>query len=96
MTDANMFGSDKILDPEHAEHVRGVVIRAINRHTLHSNLGIVRERIADAVAQALTGKEMRPGAARHATIRAHRAPAKSPVQLDREISRALSSYRRGR
>jgi hypothetical protein len=52
------FGPDKILDPEHAEHVRGVVIRVINRH---ANLGgIVRERIADAVAEALTGKKMRP------------------------------------
>ena len=53
------FGSDKILDPEHAEHVQGVVIRAINRH---ANLGIVRERIADTVAKALTGKEMRSAA----------------------------------
>lgn len=51
------FGPDKILGPEHAEHVRGVVIRAINRH---ANLGIVRERIADSVAEALTGKGMRP------------------------------------
>ena len=51
------FGSDKILGSEHAEHVQGVVIRAINRH---ARLGIVRERIADTVAQALTGKEMRP------------------------------------
>jgi len=51
------FGPDKILDPSFAEHVRGVVIRAISQH---ANLGIVRERIADAVTEALTGKEMRP------------------------------------
>lgn len=45
----------KILGPEHAEHIQGVVIRAINRH---ARLGIVRERIADTVVQVLTGKEM--------------------------------------
>ena len=91
MTD--MFGPDKILDPEYAEHVRGVVTRAINQH---ATLGIVRVRIADAVAQALTGKEMRPGVVNHATIRRGRESSKSPAQLDHEISRALSSYRRGR
>lgn len=91
-----MTDSDKILDPEYAEHVRGVVIRAINRHTASPNLGIVRERIADAVAQALTGKEMRPDRGKHATIRRGRPSTKSPAQLDREVSQALSSYCRGR
>jgi len=74
------FGPDKILDPEHAEHVRGVVIRAINRH---ANLGIVRERIADAVAEALTGKEMRPpqrAAAGHITPTSQ--PGVSAEQLE--------------
>lgn len=51
------FGPDKILSPKHAEHVRGVIIRTINRH---ADLGIVRERIADAATEALTGKVMRP------------------------------------
>lgn len=52
------FGPDKILDPEHADHVRGVVIRAILRHADMG--GVVRNRIANAVAEALTGKQLRP------------------------------------
>jgi hypothetical protein len=51
------FGPDKILGPEYAEHIQSVVIRAISQHV---ELGIVRERIADAVAEALTGKQMGP------------------------------------
>ena len=93
MTDSDVFGPDKILDPEYAEHVRGVVIRSINQH---ATLSIGREHIADAVAQALTGKEMRSGVVKHAAIRRDRVSPKSPAQLDREISRGLSSHRRGR
>lgn len=90
----NMFGPDKILGPEHAEHARGVVIRAINRH---AKLGsVVRDRIADAVAQALSGKEMRPSPVKHASIKRGSPASKSPAQLDHEIAQVVFPYRRGR
>lgn len=75
----DLFGPDKILGPEHAAHVRGVVIRAINRH---ASLGILRERIADAVAEALTGKVMHPDTVKpQSEDRVHRLgqPPPTPV-----------------
>jgi len=81
------FGPDKILGPEHAEHVQGVVIRAIN---LHADLGIVRERIADAVAEALTGKNMRaPQRNTPEHSPEHSTPASPPPSVSAEQLEAL-------
>lgn len=86
------FGPDKILGPEYAEHIQGVVVRAINRH---ARLGIVRERIADAVAQALTGKEMRPTTGTtQRTSTGHITPASPQPGVSAEQLEALIAHGR--